>query len=51
LFCFLADVQIRQRTHNQKGLEDALRGILAADGNITENWPLNRALKVGDEAT
>ena len=34
LFCLLADVQIHQRTHNQKGLEDALRGILAAGGNI-----------------
>jgi hypothetical protein len=51
LFCLLADVEIHQRTHNQKGLEDALRGILAAGGNITENWPLERALRVGDEAT
>ena len=51
LFCLLADVEIHQRTHNQKGLEDALRGILAAGGNITEAWPLERALKAGDEAT
>jgi hypothetical protein len=51
LFCLLADVQIHQRTHNQKGLEDALRGILAAGGNITEGWPLERALRVGDAAT
>jgi hypothetical protein len=51
LFCLLADVEIHQRTHNQKGLEDALRGILAAGGNITEDWPLERALRVGDEAT
>ena len=51
LFCLLADVEIRQRTHNQKGLEHALRGILAAGGNITEDWPLERALRVGDEAT
>jgi predicted metalloprotease with PDZ domain len=51
LFCLLADVEIRQRTHNQKGLEDALRGIVAAGGNITEDWPLERALRVGDEAT
>ena len=34
-----------------KGLEDALRGILAAGGNISEDWPLERALRVGDEAT
>ena len=51
LFCLLADVEIHQRTHNQKGLEDALRGILAAGGNITEDWPLERTLRVGDEAT
>jgi hypothetical protein len=51
LFCLMADVQIHQLTHNQKGLQDALRGILAADGNVTEDWPLERALKIGDEAT
>ena len=51
LFCLLADVEIHQRTHDQKGLEDALRGILAAGGNITEDWPLERALRAGDEAT
>jgi hypothetical protein len=51
LFCLLADVKIHQGTHNQKGLEDALRGILAAGGNITKDWPLERALRVGDEAT
>jgi hypothetical protein len=51
LFCLLADVGIHQRTHNQKGLEDALRGILAAGGNITQDWPLERVLRVGDEAT
>src|SRR5271168_1953257 len=51
LFCLMADVQIHQLTHNQKGLQDALRGILDADGNVTEDWPLERALKIGDEAT
>lgn len=51
LFCFLADVEIHRQTGNQKGLEDALRGILDAGGNITQDWPLARALKVGDEAT
>jgi hypothetical protein len=51
LFCLLADLEIHERTHNRKGLEDALRGILAAGGNITEDWPLERALRVGDEAT
>jgi hypothetical protein len=51
LFCFLADLEIHQQTHNQKGLQDALRGILAAGGNIIEDWPLERALEAGDRAT
>lgn len=51
LFCFLADVEIHRQSHNQKGLEDALRGILDAGGNITQDWPLERAFRVGDEAT
>jgi hypothetical protein len=51
LFCFDADVEIRRRTQNKKGLQDALRGILDAGGNITEDWNLAKALKVGDQAT
>jgi hypothetical protein len=51
MFCLVADVRIRQQTHNQKGLQDALRGILAAGGNITEDWPIERALEMGDKAT
>jgi hypothetical protein len=51
LFCFDADVEIRRQTHNQKGLQDALRGILEAGGNITKDWELSQAFKVGDQAT
>jgi hypothetical protein len=51
LFCFVADVEIRKQTHNQKGLQDALRGILDAGGNITHDWELPEALKIGDKAT
>src|SRR5215469_18474079 len=50
IFCLLADVQIRERTHNQKGLEDALRAVLA-DGNIQSEWPLERAISICDKAT
>ncbi len=50
IFCLLADVQIRERTHNQKGLEDALRAVLA-EGNIQAEWPLERAIAIGDQAT
>lgn len=51
LYCFLADVQIRQRTGNTKSLDDALRGIVRAGGNVTISWPLGRALEAGDRAT
>jgi hypothetical protein len=51
LFCFLADVEIRRQTHNQQGLQDALRGILNAGGDIRQDWSLEEALKAGDRAT
>ena len=51
VFCFLADVQIRERTGNKKSLDDALRGIVKAGGNVTVSWPIERALEAGDRAT
>src|SRR5271169_3819723 len=48
LFCFVADIEIRRRTDNKKGLEDALRGILNAGGDIREDWKLEDALKAAD---
>jgi hypothetical protein len=51
LFCFVADVEIRRQTHNKKGLQDALRGILDAGGDITHDWELSEALKTGDRVT
>ncbi len=51
LFCFLADLEIRKRTENQRGLRDALRGIRAAGGSMKVRWPLEKALRIGDEAT
>jgi hypothetical protein len=51
LFCFLADVQIRERTHNQKGLQDAFRAILNSGGDIRQDWKLEDAIKAGDAAT
>ena len=51
LFCLLADVEIHRETGNQKGLEDALRGILDAGGDIRRDWELEKALKIGDQTT
>jgi len=50
LFCLMADVEIHQRTNNRYGLQDALRGIVRAGGNMEHDWPLARALKAGDDA-
>jgi hypothetical protein len=50
LFCFVADMEIRRQTQNKKGLQDALRGILNAGGDIRHDWPLADALKAGDQA-
>jgi hypothetical protein len=50
IFCLVADVRIRERTKNHKGLEDALRGINSS-GNINEDWDIGKALAMGDKAT
>lgn len=51
LFCLLADVEIHRQTQNKKGLDDALRGILDAGGNMMVDWDLEKALQAGDRAT
>jgi predicted metalloprotease with PDZ domain len=51
LYCFLADIQIHKLTQNKKGLDDALRAILDAGGDIRYNWDLDKALEVGDKST
>jgi hypothetical protein len=51
LFCLVADIAIRRETANRKGLQDALRAIVAQGGTIDHEWPLSRALEVGDRAT
>jgi len=51
LYWMVADVQIRQQTGNKKGLQDAMRAIVAAGGTIVHEWPIERVLQVGDKAT
>jgi len=51
MFCLIADVQIRERTQNRKGLQDSLRAILDHGGIITKDWSIERAFAVGDQAT
>ncbi|MEP7154234.1 MAG: hypothetical protein ABI905_00570 [Betaproteobacteria bacterium] len=51
MFCMLADIELRKRSHNKVGLQHALRGIVAGGGNYAVEWPLEKTLKVADEAT
>ena len=50
LFYLMADVQIREKTHNRHGLQDALRAVVAAGGNVTVAWPLEKGFALGDKA-
>jgi hypothetical protein len=51
LFCLRADVEIRRRTGNRRGLEHALRAIQNAGGNIEHEWSIERTLAAGDAGT
>jgi hypothetical protein len=51
IFCLLADIDIRKATGNKAGLQQALRGIVAAGGTIEYGWPIDRIFRVGDKAT
>src|SRR5579863_714661 len=50
MFCLMADVDIRRRTHNAKGLQDAARAIARASGGLKAEWPIERVLATGDQA-
>lgn len=49
LFCLLADLEIRRRTENRRGLQDALRAILGS-GNMETESELEPLLAIGDRA-
>jgi hypothetical protein len=49
LFCLLADVEIRKRTGNEKGLEHALRAIMKECG--ADDCDVVQAFEIGDRAT
>jgi hypothetical protein len=50
MFCLLADIEIRKRTSNRFGLQDAMRGVIAAGGNHEVDWPIDRILATADKA-
>jgi hypothetical protein len=51
LFCLLADLEIRERTQNNRSLDDALRAVLEKGGNISARWDIARVIEIGDGAT
>ena len=50
MFCLLADIEIRKRTGNRFGLQDAMRGVIAAGGNHEQDWSIERVLATADKA-
>ncbi len=50
IFCMLADIEFRRQTGNKRGLQDALRGVVAAGGSLQIGWPIERVLAVADKA-
>lgn len=50
MFCLMADVETRKATGNRLGLQDAMRGVLAAGGSHEVNWSIERILSAADKA-
>jgi hypothetical protein len=50
MFCLLADIEIRKATSNRLGLQDAMRGVIAAGGDVEVDWPIERILETADKA-
>ncbi len=51
VFYLLADIRIRQKTGNAKGLQHAFRAINAASQGNETYWTMDQLVAVGDEAT
>lgn len=50
VFCLLADVQMLTRSARRAGLQQALQGVLAAGGNYSVVWSVDRILATADAA-
>lgn len=50
IFFFLADVEIRKKTNNTKGLEHAMRGLIDAGGSNAQRWAPREAFSAADKA-
>jgi hypothetical protein len=50
-FWLLADIRIRERTHNRVGVQTALQAINRQSGGNTAEWTMDQVMKAGDAAT
>jgi hypothetical protein len=50
-FWLLADVRIRERTHNRTGVQAALQAINRQSSGNTADWTADRVMATGDAAT
>lgn len=50
IYYLLADVELRKRSGNKKGLQQAMQGVIAAGGTHDQDWPIENILDVADKA-
>jgi hypothetical protein len=51
LFCFLADVRIREQTRNARSFDDLVRAVVASGDDVESHWEVPKLLAEGDRAT
>lgn len=51
LFCLLADLTLRERTGNQRSLDDVLLAIGKTGASDEDHWPIERVLEAAERAT
>lgn len=51
LFCFAADVRIREETRGKHSLDDVIRAALARGGDATKVWTVAEVVHLGDQVT
>lgn len=49
-YWLFADIEIRKRSGNRRGLQHALKAILASGGHSGVTWPVRKALGTGDRS-
>lgn len=50
LFWLLADVTLRERTANARSVDDVLRALVRAGGNVESHWEMEAVLRAADAA-